>query len=81
MRVSPWYFAIVAGACISVTIALIVVAWEWLENPGEIYRDASGTHWGTVSETAISWLVPAFACTTILALLLYWALSALRRRR
>ena len=59
-RVNTWFFDIVTGAFVSATVTLFIVAWEWLENPGGIYRDANGTNLGIVFDTAISWLVPMF---------------------
>jgi len=47
---------------ISLVLALIlssiVTAVEWWQNPGGIYRSASGTDWSIVQETWSSWFVP-----------------------
>jgi len=81
IRANFWLFGIVTGAFISATVTLIVVVWEWLENPGGIFHNADGTNWGFVFDTAISWLVPTFICTAVIALILHLGWSAIRRRR
>ena len=49
-----------SAAVMFFTVTLIVVVWEWLENPGGIFHNENGINWGFVLDTAISWLVPIF---------------------
>ena len=57
----------------AVIVTIIIVIWEWVENPGGIFRDASGTNWGFIFETAISWLMPTFGYVTLIAVLIHLA--------
>ncbi len=47
-------FGVVSGAAQAFTETLVVSVWEWLENPGRIYRGAPGTNWAFFYDTAIS---------------------------
>ena len=75
-----WFFSILAGAVTSAAATVVIVVWEWLENPGGIFRNADGTNWEFVLETAASWLVPTFVYVTALAAALHWAWSRWQRR-
>ncbi len=73
----------VSGLVIAIVVTTVVTLWEWIENPGGIFRDDEGTRWNFVYDTAISWFLPtlgygAFIATAIL--LVVWALRALIRR-
>ena len=74
---SFWLFGLVSGAAVAALVTLIMCVWEWLENPGGIFRDASGTHWNFVYDTAVSWFVPVFGWVTILAALGHLAATRL----
>lgn len=74
----PWWLGIAAGAAISSAVTAIVVVWEWLENPGGIFRGESGTNWGFVFDTAISWFVPTFIYAALVASGLHLAWSLVR---
>ncbi len=58
-------FALVLGAAVAFVVAACVSAWEWLENPGGIFRDETGTNWGFVWDTAFSWFLPTFAYVAV----------------
>lgn len=77
---NPLLFGIVTGAFLSTAITVTVLIWEWLENPGGIYRNATGTNFGIVFETAISWLVPVFLGTVVIATIAHLLWSGIRRR-
>jgi len=79
-----WWLGLAVGALVSATVTVIVVVWEWLENPGGIFRSASGTNWGFIFDTAISWLVPTFVYVAIIASvlhLLWFGVSRHRRQK
>ena len=63
----PWWLGLAVGAGVSSTVTVIVVVWEWLENPGGIFRNEFGTNWNFVFDTAISWFVPTFVYATLIA--------------
>lgn len=62
-----WSFAIVAGFSVSLIVTLIIVTWEWLENPGGIFHGQNGTNWSFIYDTGISWFLPTFANVTLIA--------------
>ncbi len=66
---------IACGITIAIAVTSFVTIWEWLENPGGIFRDEEGTNWRFVYDTAISWFVPTLLQATPLAVLtcLLWA--------
>ena len=74
----PWWLGLAAGVAISSTVTVIIVIWEWLENPGGIFRGESGTNWGFVFDTAISWFVPTFVYAALFASALHLAWSVAR---
>mgnify|MGYP001815314922 CR=1 FL=1 len=81
MRTRFWLFGLVTGAAVAALVTLIMCVWEWLENPGGIFRDASGTHWHFVYDTAVSWFLPVFGWVAILAALAHLAVTRLRGYR
>lgn len=65
--------AIIAGIIMSSLIAFGMTLWNWIENPGSIFHDSSGTNWTFVWDTFLSWfgpllllLVPALLLTAYL---------------
>lgn len=46
------------GLLVAVVLSTIVTIVEWWQNPGGIYRAATGTDWRIVWETWTSWFVP-----------------------
>ena len=69
-----WWVGPATGAIVSAIVTVIVVIWEWVENPGGIFRSPGGTNWQFVLDTAISWIVPTFVYVTLMVslLLLAW---------
>jgi hypothetical protein len=70
-------FGLLSGAAIAFAVTLVVSVWEWLENPGGIYRGPDGTNWAFVYDTAISWLAPTFPYAATIASLVYLLCAAL----
>ena len=73
----PWWLGLAVGAALSSTVTVVVVIWEWLENPGGIFRGEFGTNWNFVFETAISWFVPTLVYAALVASGLHIAWSVL----
>jgi len=71
-------FAISVGIAAGVVLAGIFTVWNWLENPGGIFRDDSGTHWSFVYDTAASWFFPTLVYVTVIAAIGHLGYSALR---
>lgn len=55
------------GTAVALSVTLVICVWEWIENPGGIFRGADGTNWGFVFDTAISWLLPTFFYAVVFA--------------
>lgn len=73
-KVVYWWVGPATGAIVSAIVTVIVVIWEWIENPGGIFRSQCGTNWQFVLDTAVSWIVPTFVYVTLIAstLLIAW---------
>jgi hypothetical protein len=76
-----WWLGLAVGAIVSSSVTVIVVVWEWLENPGGIFHSEVGTNWEFVFDTAISWFIPTFIYATIIASVLHLAGSFIEQRR
>ena len=72
-------FGLLAGAIAAVIVSGAMTLWDWLENPGGIFRGPDGTRWDFVLETLYSWLLPGFVWAGLIALLGHLALSWIRR--
>lgn len=75
-----WWLGLAVGGTVSLSVTVIVVIWEWLENPGGIFHSETGTNWEFVFDTAISWFVPTFVYVTIIASVLHLAWSIAEKR-
>lgn len=78
-----WWLGLAVGAIVSSSVTVIVVVWEWLENPGGIFHSEIGTNWEFVFDTAISWFIPTFVYAAIIVSVLHlaWSFIAKRRRK
>ena len=76
-----WWIGFAVGAASSVSVTVVVVIWEWVENPGGIFHGESGTNWPFVFDTAISWFIPTFVYVAIIVSISHLAWAALRRYR
>jgi len=72
---SFWVFGLGVGLTAAVMTAAIFTAWNWVENPSGIFHDSSGTNWGFVYDTAISWFLPTFLYTTVAASIMHMVVS------
>mgnify|MGYP001611864416 CR=1 FL=1 len=76
-----WWIGPAIGATVSLTVTVIVVVWEWVENPGGIFRGEFGTNWKFVYDTAISWFVPTFIHVTVIAAASHLAWRFIKKHR
>lgn len=76
-----WWIGPVAGAFVSATVTVIVVVWEWIENPGGIFRSEIGTNWQFVYDTAISWFVPTLVYVAVIVSVSQFAWHFLKKYR
>lgn len=70
-----WLFGLWVGFTVATLLMSVFTFWNWLENPGGIFRDEAGTHWPFVFETAISWFLPSFVSLFVVASLMHLALN------
>ena len=61
--------------------ALVFTTWDWVQNPGGIFRSQGATNWEFVFDTAASWLVPTFAYSFMASFLLYLVFSKVVGRK
>lgn len=73
-----WYFGLAQGLFVSLAVSLIIVLWEWLENPNGIFHGQQGTHWDNVFDTAISWFVPTFIYVALIIAVVQLIYSAIK---
>ena len=73
-----WSLGLSIGLFVSSVVTLIIVVWERLENPGSIFYDDSGTHWGFIFDTATSWFVPTFVYTTLIVAVIHLLFSTIK---
>jgi len=76
-----WWIGPATGVFLSVTVTVIVVIWELIENPGGIFRSELGTSWQFVSDTAISWFVPTFVYVTVIVSVSHLAWHFVKKNR
>ena len=62
-----WAFGLCVALLVALSLTLLFTVWNWLENPGNIFRDTAGTNWEFVYATAASWFAPTFLYTFIVA--------------
>lgn len=81
IRDTFWFFGIAVGVVLSTAVTLFMVAWEWLENPGGIFRDETGTNWQFILDTAVSWFIPTFVYASVIASIIRMIWTAIVSRR
>jgi hypothetical protein len=76
-----WSFGMTIGIAVSFAVTFFMTSWEWIANPGGIFRDSNGTHWQFVYDTAISWLIPTFLYSAVAAAIVHLSFSSRRAAR
>jgi hypothetical protein len=73
MKTRIWILGLLVGALVGLVVACVMTFLDWRLNPGGIFRDAQGTDWIVVTETAVSWFAPISGLVSVLAILvLLW---------
>ena len=73
MKTRIWMLGLLVGALVGLVVASVMTFLDWRLNPGGIFRDAQGTDWTVVTETAVSWFAPISGLVSVLAILvLLW---------
>lgn len=54
------YLALKLGSVVGTLTAAAFAIWDWIENPGGVFRGQDGTSWPIVLETGLSWFIPTF---------------------
>ena len=58
-------YGVLVGILVAGAVSLVIMPWELWENPGGVFRGASGVNWNNVLETLVSWFVPTFCYAAI----------------
>lgn len=64
---NSWLFGLAVGLVFASLLTTIFTISDWSDNPGNIFRDDTGTNWNFVFDTAASWFVPAFLYAFVVA--------------
>ena len=75
MKNKDWLHSIAIGSIIALIVAGTITFMDWRLNPGGLFHDDLGTHWNVVAETAASWFFPVAALVSVVAVLVFFALS------
>lgn len=70
-----------SGLLVGLIVAGIMTFVDWRANPGGIFRDAAGTHWRIVLETAWTWAWPVTLLVAAILLPVGLVCHRVRRRR
>ena len=62
---------ICSGVLVGFILASLPTAIHWYNNPGGVFRSDSGTNWGIVFETWLSWFWPVSLLAIPVALLVH----------
>lgn len=74
-------FGIGLGGLIAGCLSVVMSLWAWLENPSGIFHGDDGTNWSFVFDTLISWLLPTFYPTAIIAAVCHLLVTWVRSHR
>lgn len=72
-------FGAALGVLVAALTSITMTVWDWLENPGGIFRGAEGTHWEFVFETLASWFLPTLFYVAVIAAVCHLVVVWLRR--
>lgn len=61
-----------SGLVAGVIVSALMTYPDWRLNPGGIFRDANGTDWAVVGQTAWSWFWPVALLSTALVTTVTW---------
>ncbi len=81
MNIRQWLTSVAIAAAVGLAVAIPVTVSDWRLNPAGVFRDAQGTHWGVVAETALSWFWPLAALALVVSVAVNASLAWRRARR
>ena len=79
LRKHLWSFSLTIGLIFALILTLIIVVWELIENPGEIYFNNNGINWKFIYDLTISWFVPTFIYATVIVAIAQIIFSGIKR--
>lgn len=74
-------FGVTLGLATGAASACVFTLWDWLENPGGIFRGEQGTQWFIVLDTVASWFIPTFIALGCLGALAHFVWTYFRYRQ
>ncbi len=81
MNKKYWISAFVVGAVFGLVVASVMTFLDWRLNPGGVFHSDLSTEWTVVTETAVSWFFPVAAASSVLAALVLFLFSRVKRER
>lgn len=69
------------GIVTAVAVSLFFTTWDWIANPGGVFRDAGATKWSVIYDTAASWFWPILIWVTLLVFTTRLIMLLLIRRK
>lgn len=74
-----WFFGLLIGTIGGAAITAVITVWEFIENPGGIFRTAQGVNWPFVFDTASSWFIPSFSYLCLISALAHLSITAITK--
>ncbi len=75
LRQKSWIIGGSVAAVVGIAVAIFFTVADWKQNPGGIFQSESGTHWGVVLETALSWFLPVAVIVFVLVTAIHYLLA------
>ena len=70
---AAWTRAVLGALVVGLVVASTTSFLDWRLNPGGLFHGPTGTSWGVVWETWVSWFAPVFLLVAAVALpVLLW---------
>lgn len=58
-------------------VTLIILMWELIENPSDIFYNENGINWAFIFDTTVSWFVPIIIYVTVVGSVFYLLVFAI----
>lgn len=71
--------AAIVGLSMGLIASAAMTFSDWRLNPSGVFYDESGTSWGTVAETAISWFWPVALVSFLLTAIVLYSIASTKK--
>ena len=72
--------ASIVGFLTGLVISAAMTVLDWRLNPSSIFHDERGTDWAVVTETALSWFVPAALAASLATAVVLYVIAWIKSR-